>query len=51
VVKIPFDKLAALLARGGWSIVGGDFMEFEGNHNDSEITVVLAPKRPRQTST
>jgi hypothetical protein len=41
VVQIPFDKLAALMAHGGWSFVGGDFMEFEGNHNDTEITVVL----------
>jgi hypothetical protein len=41
VVQIPFEKLAALMARGAWSFVGGSFMEFEGNHNDSEITVVL----------
>jgi hypothetical protein len=40
VVQIPFEKLAVLL-RGGWSFVGGDFVEFQGNHNDSEITVVL----------
>ncbi len=41
VVQIPFEKLAALMARGAWSFAGGTFMEFEGNHNDSEITVVL----------
>jgi hypothetical protein len=41
VVQVPFDKLAALMACGGWSFVGGSFMEFEGNHNDTEITVVL----------
>jgi hypothetical protein len=41
VVQIPFEKLAALMARGRWSFVGGDFMEFEGNHNDSEIIVIL----------
>jgi hypothetical protein len=47
VVQIPFKKLAALMARGGWSFVGGGFLEFEGNHNDSEITVVLKPKASR----
>ena len=31
VVQIPIRKLAALMDRGGWSLVGGDFMEFEGN--------------------
>lgn len=41
VVQIPFDKLTALMTQGSWSFVGGSFMEFEGNHNDSEITVVL----------
>jgi hypothetical protein len=44
VVQIPFDKLAALMSRGGWSFVGGLFEEFEGNHNDTEITIVLKPK-------
>jgi hypothetical protein len=29
---------------GSQSLVGGDFMEFEGNHNDTEIAVVLKPK-------
>jgi hypothetical protein len=47
VVQIPFDKLAVLMSRGSWSFVGGGFMEFEGNHNDSEITVVLKPKASR----
>jgi hypothetical protein len=46
LVQIPFDKLAVLMDRGGWSFVGGDFMEFEGNHNDTEITVVLERKVP-----
>jgi hypothetical protein len=41
LVQIPFDKLAALMAHGGWSFAGGNLMEFEGNHNDTEITVVL----------
>jgi hypothetical protein len=46
LVQIPFDKLAELMTRGGWSFVGGSFMEFEGNHNDTEIEVVLERKVP-----
>jgi hypothetical protein len=46
VVELPFVKLAALIDCGGWSFVGGDFMEFEGNHNDTEITVVLERDAP-----
>ena len=46
VVELPFVKLAALMDRGGWSFVGASFMEFEGNHNDTEITVVLERKIP-----
>jgi hypothetical protein len=46
VVELPFVKLAALMDRGGWSFVGGDFLEFEGNHNDTELTVVLERKAP-----
>jgi hypothetical protein len=42
VVELPFEKLAVLMAAGNWRFVGGDFMEFEGNHNDTEITVILA---------
>jgi hypothetical protein len=44
VVELPFVKLAALMDRGGWSIVGGYYMDFEGNHNDTEISVVLELK-------
>jgi hypothetical protein len=41
VVQIPFDKLKELMADGGWTFVGGGVMPFEGNHNDTEIEVVL----------
>ena len=41
VVELPFQKLRVLIAREGWRFVGGDFLEFEGNHNDTEIRVVL----------
>jgi hypothetical protein len=46
-VRIPFDKLAALMKGGGWSFVGGDVLEFEGNKSNTEITVVLKPKASR----
>lgn len=41
LVRIPFDKLAALVDCGGWSFMGGVFNEFEGHHNDTEIEVYL----------
>jgi hypothetical protein len=41
VVELPFEKLRALLARDGWRFVSGMFIEFEGNHNDTEIIAVL----------
>jgi hypothetical protein len=44
VVELPFVKLAALMDGGGWSFVGAHFMEYEGNHNDTELTVVLERK-------
>ena len=43
-VKIPLDRLDEMLRRDGWVFIGGSFMEFEGNHNDSEIHVVLRKK-------
>jgi hypothetical protein len=41
VVQLPFEKLKALIAREGWRFVGGDFLDFEADHNDTEIRVVL----------
>ncbi|AWM37556.1 hypothetical protein GobsT_44570 [Gemmata obscuriglobus] len=37
LVRIPFDKLAVLMDRGGWSFLGGVFGEFVGNNSDTEI--------------
>lgn len=39
--KTPIDKMRERMAREGWDFVGGSFNELEGNHNDSEIFVVL----------
>jgi hypothetical protein len=41
LAKVPFDKLEELMGRDGWTFAGGTFYEFEGNHNDTEIFVVL----------
>jgi hypothetical protein len=40
-VGVPVGKLRALMAGGGWTFESGSFTEFEGNHNDTEITVRL----------
>ncbi|MET7419702.1 hypothetical protein [Dactylosporangium sp. NPDC005555] len=40
-VRIPIEKLRTLIAAGGWTFVAGDFMEFEGHHNDTEYIVKL----------
>jgi hypothetical protein len=40
-IRVPFDKLQALLERDGWRFVCGEFTEFEGNHNDTEINALL----------
>jgi len=39
--RIPFEKLATLMTVGNWSFAFGTLIEFEGNHNDTEIHVVL----------
>jgi hypothetical protein len=41
VVQFPVEKLKSLMARDGWRFVSGSLWEFEGNHNDTEIHVVL----------
>jgi hypothetical protein len=40
-IQLPFDKLKALMEQGGWRFVCGDYMEMEGNHNDTEISALL----------
>ena len=44
VVRLPFKKLHSMMKRSGWRFVSGTFLEFEGNHNDTEIHVVLEKK-------
>ncbi|MER7006243.1 hypothetical protein ABT297_24800 [Dactylosporangium sp. NPDC000555] len=41
VVRIPIEKLRALMAASGWTFVAGEFVEFEGHHNDTEYIVKL----------
>jgi hypothetical protein len=37
----PFEKLAAKLKSEGWKFVSGKFQEFEANHIDTTVYVVL----------
>jgi hypothetical protein len=41
VVRFPVEKLKSLMDRDGWRFVSGSLWEFEGNHNDTEIHIVL----------
>jgi hypothetical protein len=41
-VRIPIEKLRALIDAGGWTFVAGEFTEFEGHHNDTEYVVKLS---------
>jgi hypothetical protein len=40
-IQLPFAKLRQLMARDGWRLVCGEFAEFEGHHNDTEINALL----------
>ena len=40
-VRVPIEKLRAIIADGGWTFVAGEFSEFEGHHNDTEYVVML----------
>ncbi|MEV4140026.1 hypothetical protein AB0J72_48690 [Dactylosporangium sp. NPDC049742] len=40
-VRIPIDKLRAVIAAGGWTFVAGEFTELVGNHHDTEYVVQL----------
>lgn len=40
-VRLPLDKLRAIISDGGWTFVAGEFAEFEGHHNDTEFLVRL----------
>ncbi|MGI5182590.1 hypothetical protein ACQEVZ_40685 [Dactylosporangium sp. CA-152071] len=41
VVRVPIEKLRAVIDGGGWTFVAGEFSEFEGHHNDTEYVVKL----------
>ncbi|MEV0456282.1 hypothetical protein [Catellatospora methionotrophica] len=40
-VRLPLGKLRAIIADGGWTFVAGEFSDFEGHHNDTELLVRL----------
>ncbi|GAA1376926.1 hypothetical protein [Catellatospora chokoriensis] len=40
-VRQPLDKLRAIIADGGWTFATGEFSDFEGHHNDTELLVKL----------
>jgi hypothetical protein len=40
-VRVPIEKLRAIIDAGGWTFVAGRFYEFEGHHNDTEYVVKL----------
>ncbi|MDI1462543.1 hypothetical protein QEZ54_16345 [Catellatospora sp. KI3] len=40
-VRLPLAKLRAIIAEGGWTFAAGDFADYEGHHNDTELTVKL----------
>lgn len=44
IFQSPFDKLKAMMNAEGWKFVTGWTHTFEGNHNDTEIHVVLEKK-------
>ncbi|MDC0675623.1 hypothetical protein [Nannocystis radixulma] len=42
--ELPLAALRRMLDEDGWSFVGGRFLEFEGNHNDTTIYALLAQR-------
>lgn len=48
--RLPMDRLREIIAAGGWTFVAGDFMEFEGHHNDTEMLVRLVRAEQHPTS-
>jgi hypothetical protein len=38
---LPLDRLRGIIADGGWTFGAGEFMEFEGHHNDTSMLVKL----------
>lgn len=44
-VRLPMDKLRTIIAEGGWTFAAGEFSEFVGNHQDTEMLVKLVRDR------
>ena len=44
-VRIPIEKLRAVIDAGGWTFVTGSFIDFEGHHNDTEYLAQLTRER------
>ncbi len=44
-VRLPVDKLRTIIAEGGWTFAAGEFSEFVGNHQDTEMLVRLVRDR------
>lgn len=47
-VRLPMERLRTLIAEGGWTFVAGEFSEFEGHHNDTELLVKLTRAQASQ---
>ncbi|MEV4416837.1 hypothetical protein [Catellatospora sp. NPDC049609] len=44
-VRLPVDKLRTIIAEGGWTFAAGEFSEFVGNNQDTELLVKLVRNR------
>ncbi|MDI1461257.1 hypothetical protein QEZ54_09785 [Catellatospora sp. KI3] len=44
-VQLPLGKLRTIIAEGGWTFAGGEFSEFVGNNQDTEMLVRLVRDR------
>jgi hypothetical protein len=44
-VRLPVDRLRTIIAEGGWTFATGEFSEFVGNHQDTEMLVRLVRDR------
>jgi hypothetical protein len=40
-VRLPVDRLRTIIAEGGWTFAAGEFSEFVGNNQDTEMLVKL----------
>lgn len=44
-VRLPVDRLRAIMSEGGWTFASGEFSEFVGNNQDTEMLVRLVRDR------